>query len=42
MLAALDRERDQVPLQTMQRLTMQRLIELDRELHRGRGLSIER
>jgi hypothetical protein len=37
MLAALDREQDQVPLQTMQRL-----IELDRELHRGRGLSIER
>jgi hypothetical protein len=37
MLAALDRERDQTPLQTMQRL-----IELDRELHRGRGLSIER
>ena len=37
MLAALDREQDKVPLQTMQRL-----IELDRELHRGRGLSIER
>jgi hypothetical protein len=37
MLAALDREQDQVPLQTMQRL-----IELDRELIRGRGLSIER
>jgi len=37
MLAALDRQQDQVPLQTMQRL-----IELDRELHRGRGLSIER
>ena len=37
MLAALDREQDQVPLQTMQRL-----IELERELHRGRGLSIER
>jgi hypothetical protein len=37
MLAALDREKDQVPLQTMQRL-----IELERELHRGRGLSIER
>jgi hypothetical protein len=37
MLAALDREQDQVPLQTMQRL-----IELDRELHRGRSLSIER
>ena len=37
MLAALDREQDQVPLQTMQRL-----IELDRELSRGRGLSIER
>jgi hypothetical protein len=37
MLAALDREQDQIPLQTMQRL-----IELDRELHRGRGLSIER
>ena len=37
MLAALDREQDRVPLQTMQRL-----IELERELHRGRGLSIER
>ena len=37
MLAALAREQDQVPLQTMQRL-----IELERELHRGRGLSIER
>jgi hypothetical protein len=37
MLASLDREQDQVPLQTMQRL-----IELDRELSRGRGLSIER
>jgi hypothetical protein len=37
MLASLDREQDQVPLQTMQRL-----IELDRELVRGRGLSIER
>jgi hypothetical protein len=37
MLAALDREQDKVPLQTMQRL-----IELERELHRGRGLSIER
>jgi hypothetical protein len=37
MLAALDREQDQVPLQTMQRL-----IELERELHRGRGVSIER
>ena len=37
MLAALDRPQDQVPLQTMQRL-----IELERELHRGRGLSIER
>jgi hypothetical protein len=37
MLASLDREEDQVPLQTMQRL-----IELDRELTRGRGLSIER
>jgi hypothetical protein len=37
MLAALNREQDQVPLQTMQRL-----IELERELHRGRGLSIER
>ena len=37
MLAALDREQDQVPLQTLQRL-----IELERELHRGRGLSIER
>jgi hypothetical protein len=37
MLAALDREQDRVPLQTMQRL-----IELDRELSRGRGLSIER
>jgi len=37
MLAALDRQQDQVPLQTMQRL-----IELERELHRGRGLSIER
>jgi hypothetical protein len=37
MLAALDREQDQVPLQTMQRL-----LELERELHRGRGLSIER
>ena len=33
MLAALGREQDQVPLQTMQRL-----IELERELHRGRGL----
>jgi hypothetical protein len=37
MLAALDREQDQAPLQTMRRL-----IELERELHRGRGLSIER
>jgi hypothetical protein len=37
MLAALDRSQDQVPLQTMQRL-----IELERELRRGRGLSIER
>jgi hypothetical protein len=37
MLAALDRQQDQVPLQTMQRL-----LELERELHRGRGLSIER
>ena len=37
MLAALDREQDRVPLQTMQRL-----IELERELHRGRGLSLER
>ncbi len=37
MLAALDREQDHVPLQTMQRL-----IELEREFHRGRGLSIER
>jgi hypothetical protein len=37
MLAALDREQDKAPLQTMQRL-----IELERELHRGRGLSIER
>ena len=37
MLAALDRQQDQVPRQTMQRL-----IELERELHRGRGLSIER
>jgi len=37
MLAALDREQDRVPLQTMQRL-----IELEREFHRGRGLSIER
>jgi hypothetical protein len=37
MLAALDREQDRVPLQTMQRL-----IELERELHRGRGLSVER
>ena len=37
MLAALDRQQDRAPLQTMQRL-----IELDRELHRGRGLSIER
>ena len=35
MLAALDREQDQGPLRTMQRL-----LELDRELHRGR--SIER
>jgi hypothetical protein len=35
MLAALDREQDRVPLQTMQRL-----IELDHEL--SRGLSIER
>ena len=35
MLAALDREQDQRPLQTMQRL-----IELERELHRG--LYIER
>jgi hypothetical protein len=37
MLAALDRQQDQVPLQTMQRL-----LELERELHRARGLSIER
>jgi hypothetical protein len=37
MLASLDREQDRVPLQTMQRL-----IELDRELSRGRSLSIER
>jgi hypothetical protein len=37
MLAALGREQDQVPLQTMQRL-----IELERELDRGRDLSIER
>jgi len=37
MLAALDREQDQLPLQTMQRL-----IELERELQRGRGLSVER
>jgi hypothetical protein len=37
MLAALDREQDRVPLQTIQRL-----IELGRELDRGRGLSIER
>jgi hypothetical protein len=37
MLAALDREQDQTPLQTMQRL-----LELERELQRGRGLSIER
>jgi hypothetical protein len=37
MLAALDREQDQAPLQAMQRL-----LELDRELSRGRGLSIER
>jgi hypothetical protein len=37
MLASLDREQDRVPLQTMQRL-----IELERELSRGRGLSIER
>jgi len=37
MLAALDRDQDQVPLHAMQRL-----IELDRELHRGRGLTIER
>jgi hypothetical protein len=37
MLAALDRQQDQVPLRTMQRL-----IELDRELSRGRVLSIER
>jgi hypothetical protein len=37
MLAALDRQQDQVPLQTIQRL-----IELERELHRGRGLSLER
>src|SRR3954451_19856408 len=37
MLAALDRQQDRVPLQTMQRL-----LELERELHRGRGLSIER
>jgi hypothetical protein len=37
VLAALDREQVQAPLQTMQRL-----IELERELHRGRGLSIER
>jgi len=35
MLAALDREQDRLPLQTMQRL-----IELERELHRG--LYIER
>jgi hypothetical protein len=37
MLAALDREQDQAPLQTMQRL-----IELERELHRGRALTIQR
>ena len=37
MLAALDREQDQVPRQTMQRL-----MELERELHRGLGLSLER
>jgi hypothetical protein len=37
MLAALGREQDHIPLRTMQRL-----IELERELHRGRGLSIER
>jgi hypothetical protein len=37
MLSALAREQDQIPLQTMQRL-----IELERELQRGRGLSIER
>jgi hypothetical protein len=36
MLASLDRDKDQVPLQTMQRL-----IELERELQRGRGFSIE-
>jgi hypothetical protein len=37
MLAALDRERDRIPLQTVQRL-----IELERELHRGHSPSIER
>jgi hypothetical protein len=37
MLAALDREQDQAHLQTMQRL-----IDLERELQRGRGLSMER
>jgi hypothetical protein len=37
MLAALDRQQDQVPLQTMQRL-----LELERKRHRGRSLSIER
>jgi len=37
MLAALAREQDQAPLETTRRL-----IELDRELHRGRGLRLER
>jgi hypothetical protein len=37
MLAALGREQDQAPLETTRRL-----IELDRELNRGRGLHIER
>jgi hypothetical protein len=33
MLAALDREQDREPLRTLRRL-----IELERELHRGRGI----
>jgi hypothetical protein len=37
MLAALGREQDEAPLHTTRRL-----IELDRELHRDRGLRIER
>jgi hypothetical protein len=37
MLASLDREQDQVALQTIRRL-----IELERDLHRGRGHYLER